>query len=108
MMQLARATGFNWGAVMKELTAQEEKADKQLCMTLLEGVEAVQDRTGVKTPILHQLERHVLDHTILELARSGKASNLSEIKKYIDYPDYRIRTSIKRLTDKGILTKKDY
>jgi len=106
MMQLARATGFNWGTVMKEMTAQEEKADKQLCMTLLEGVEAVQDRTGVKTPILHQLERHVLDHTILELARSGKASNLSEIKKYIDYPDYRIRTSIKRLTDKGILPKK--
>lgn len=105
MTQLAKATGFKWRTIIEELTNQEEKTDQQPCMTLLEGVEAVQSRTGIKAPILHQLERHVLDHTILELLRQGRSSNISEIKKYIDYPEYRIKSSIKRLKDKKLIPR---
>jgi predicted transcriptional regulator len=98
MTQLARATGFNWRTVLEELKSQEKDTGKQLCTSLLEGVEAVQNRTGIRASILHQLENHVLDHTILELTRQGRASSIPEIKKYLDYPEYRIKSSIKRLT----------
>jgi predicted transcriptional regulator len=103
MTQLARAPGFNWRTVLEEMLAQEKDTDQQLCMMLLESVEALQMRTGIKAPIHHRLENHVLDHTILELVKQGRASTTPEIMKYMDYPDYRIKSSIKRLKDRGEL-----
>jgi hypothetical protein len=97
MTQLARATGFNWRTVLEELKSQEKETGERLCTLLLEGVEAVQSRTGIRVSIFRQLENHVLDHTILELTRQGRASSIPEIRKYLDYPEYRIKSSMKRL-----------
>lgn len=104
MAQLAKASKFNWRTVLNELYSQEQKTRRHFCMSLLNSVEAVEKRANIRAPFHNQLENHCIDHAILESVRKWKATTLKQIRKLINYPDYRLRSRIKKLVKEGKLT----
>ena len=97
MVALARTPGFEWRIVLKELVNQEEMTGKRFCMDLLDSIEIVQKRSGIKAPIHNQLERRCLDQAIMEILGRKSPATLNEIREYVDYPEYRIATRLKAL-----------
>ncbi len=101
MIQLAKVVGFDWRIVMGELMNQEKETGRQFCLELLESIEAIEKGTGLKVSIHRQLETHVIEHTLIVLIKSGKANTIPEIRKYLDYPEYRLNSALNRLTRRG-------
>jgi DNA-binding MarR family transcriptional regulator len=107
MAQLAKAEGFNWTVVLRELYNQEQETCRHYCRDLLEGIEVVEKMTGVKAPIHRKLASHVLDQSTYELIERGKAETPSQLKRYLAYPEYSLSNSIKRLVKEGRLKEID-
>lgn len=97
MVTLARTVGFDWKVVLEELLHQEEVTGKHFCMDVLDSIEAVEGRSGIKAPIHNQLERRCLDQTIIEVLERTSPATLKQIREYIDYPEYRIAGRLKTL-----------
>lgn len=105
--QLAKTGGFDWAVVLEELYNQEKETKRHYCMELLDCVEVLEGRTGIKAPILRKLRNHAIDNNIYELVKDGRATTLSQIRGYLEYPEYKIANSVNRLIKQGILAKRN-
>ena len=97
MVTLARAPGFEWRVVLKELLHQEDITGKRFCMDLLDSIEAVQKQSGIKAPIHNQLERRCLDQAIIDILERKSPATLRQIRDLVEYPEYRIAGRLKAL-----------
>jgi len=106
MIQLAKAPGFDWRAVLNELYIQEQETGRHFCMRLLDSIEVIEKRANIRAPFHNQLVNHCIDQAILESVRRWKATSLKQIKELVNYPDYRLSSRIKKLIREGKLVKK--
>jgi len=97
MLTLARTPGFEWSVILGELLNQEEITGKRFCMDVLDSIEVVEERSGIKAPIHSRLERHCLDQAIIGLVERTSPITLKQIQEYIEYPEYRIASRLKAL-----------
>lgn len=107
MIQLAKAKRFDWRVVMNEFHSQEQRTGRHFCMSLLYSVEAIEKRANIRAPFYNQLENHCIEQGILQSVRHWKATTLKQIKEFVDYPDYRLRSRITKLIREGKLVKRD-
>jgi len=103
MIDLARSSGFRWGMVFEELLVQEQWAGRHFCFSLLDSVEIIEERTNIRPPFYNKLVNHCIDQAILDSVGKWKATTLKQIRKLVNYPDYRLRSRINRLVDEGRL-----
>lgn len=103
MITLAKTPGFNWKTVIEELYRQEEMTGRHFCRRLLDSVEVIEKRSGVRAPFYHQLANHCIDQAILEAAERRGARSLREIRRLVSFPDYRLRRRIAKLVKEGKL-----
>jgi hypothetical protein len=66
-------------------------------MDVLDSIEAVEGRSGIKAPIHNKLERRCLDQAIIEVLERVSSATLKQIREYINYPEYRITGRLKAL-----------
>ncbi len=103
MIDLAKSKEFKWGIVFEELLLQEQESGRHFCHPLLSSVEIIEKKTNIKTPFYNKLVNHCIDQAILESIEKWKATTLTEIKEFVNYPDYRLRSRIKKLISDGKL-----
>lgn len=106
MTQLAKAQGFNWRFVLDELYRQEQETGRHFCMRLLDGIEVVGKRTDIRVPYYNDLVNHCIDQAILDSVGKWGATTLKQIRELVNYPDYRLRSRIRKLIGEGKLVKK--
>ncbi|MBI3023403.1 MAG: hypothetical protein HYY68_06715 [Thaumarchaeota archaeon] len=106
MIQLARAPNFEWRSVANELYEQERITKARFCLGLLDSVEIIQERENIRAPFYDALVNHCMDHAILDAVSRWKATTMAQIKEFVDYPDYRLRSRIEKLIKEGRLTRK--
>ena len=106
MIQLAKAPNFRWGVILDELYYQEQQTSGRFCLGVLDSLEIIQERASVRAPFYNKLVNHYIDHAILDVVKRRKLATLQEIRKLIDYPDYRLRSRIEKLVREGMLVKK--
>jgi len=107
MILLARSQGFNWNFVLDELYRQEQETGKHFCMRLLDSVEDIEKRTGIRAPFYNKLVNHCIDQAILESVGRWGATTLKQIRELVNYPEYRLRSRITKLIKEGMLVRKD-
>ncbi|MBM5806074.1 MAG: hypothetical protein FJZ49_08460 [Candidatus Verstraetearchaeota archaeon] len=103
MILLASAQGFNWRIVFDELYGQERETGRHFCMDLLNSVEAVERRAGIRAPFYNKLVNHCIDYAVIESVRRLEVATLRQIRELVNYPDYRLRSRIKKLVREGKL-----
>lgn len=107
MIELAKAPGFRWKVVLDELYEQEETSPGRYCLGLLDSIEIIQERANIRAPFYNKLVNHCIEHAILDSAKRLKTATLEDIRRLIDYPDYRLKSRIEKLVREGKLSKKD-
>jgi len=107
MIDLAKSPGFNWRIVFEELHVQEETTGRHFCRALLDSIEIVEKRTGIKPSFHNKLVNHCIDQAILESVGKWKATTLRELKELVDYPDYKLRSRVSSLIRCGKLLMKN-
>lgn len=100
MIALAKASGFDWKTVINELYYQEEIIGRHFCRHFLDSIELIEERSGIRAPFYNDLVNHCIDQAILESIERWNATSLKEIKKLVNYPDYRLRSRILKLVKK--------
>src|SRR3989304_5237067 len=106
MILLAKAQGFDWNIVSTELYNQEQETKKHFCMNFLDSIEAIEKRSKIKAPFHNQLVNHCIDKAILDLVGQWKVTTFKQIRKLIQYPDYRLRSRIEKLILGGKIKKR--
>ncbi len=107
MIELAKTRGFDWRIVLDELHNQEGITGRHFCRHLLDAVEFIQKRAGMRAPIYNELENHCIDQAILESVGRWSARSFKEIRELARYPDYRLRSRIQKLLREGELALSD-
>jgi hypothetical protein len=97
MVLLAKSKGFNWRAVLYELYSQERETGRHFCMSLLESIEAIERSAGIKAPFYGKLVNHCIGYGILESVKHLKVATVKQIMEFVDYPEYRIRSRVRKL-----------
>ena len=66
-------TRLNWNTILEELTIQEELTQQHFCLSVLETIEALEERLKIKIPIKIKLKRIVNEHMkeLLNKIREG-------------------------------------
>jgi hypothetical protein len=106
MAAIARRGGsLDWDRILKTYLQEEKAMKKHLCFTMLDNMEALQEREGITIPIHGALLRHCTDIGILQ-ALSRSAASVKEIRKMIDFPEYTIRNRIKELVEEGKISRR--
>jgi len=103
MIDLAKSRGFNWRVVFEELLAQEEKTGRYFCLSLLDSIEIIEKKTSIRAPFYNKLLNHCIDQAILRSIGKWKATTLKQIKELVNYPDYKLRSRVNKLTNEGRL-----
>lgn len=104
MIDLAKSQGFNWRIVFEELYVQE-MTGRHFCRELLDSVEIIERKTGIRAPFYNKLVNHCIDQAILESIVRWKATTLKQIKELVNYPDYKLRSRINSLIKEGKLVR---
>ncbi|RLE58483.1 MAG: hypothetical protein DRJ32_06380, partial [Thermoprotei archaeon] len=68
-------TRLNWNTILEELTIQEELTQRHFCLSVLETIEALEERLKIKIPIKIKLKRIVNEH-MKELLDKVMKSNI--------------------------------
>jgi len=105
MIELAKSKGFNWGILFEELLVQEEIAGRHFCLSLLDTVEIVERKTGIRPPFYNRLVNHSIDYGILQSVGKWKATTLKRIREFVNYPDYKLRSRVNKLISEGKLVR---
>jgi len=98
-----RGGGLKWDEILKTYLAEENVFRKHFCFTMLENIELLEQRAGIKVP-LQGLLRHCIDIGTLQALAYGK-TNVKGIRELIDFPEHAIRNSVERLTREGKILK---
>lgn len=107
MTRLVQAGNFDWNIVWSELVAQEKDTKVNFSSMLLDTLDYLAERTGIKAPFLKQLVRRVLDKEIFKLIRMKEVSLKETINslQFTDISEKLIRNRIDALEKKGFLKK---
>jgi len=106
MIQLAKAHGFDWRVLWNELCSQEQETGRHFCVSLLDSLEVVEKRANIRAPFYNELVNHCIEQAILESVGRWKATTPKQIRELVNYPDYRLRSRIKKLVKEGRLVRK--
>ncbi len=90
---------LNWEVIMGEYEKQQKNMDGFSGVVILDHLEILEMRTGIRIPIIKKLIRICLENAILYLIKKPKTIN--EIKKEIRFKEYEIRNAVKRLVEQG-------
>ncbi len=93
---IRKATEFDWPALLKTYWKEEELSRTHFCFTILENLEILQEKEGIRLPIHRALLRHCIDTGIMEAVKRG-ANTVEEIKKLVEFPEHRLRNRIRAL-----------
>lgn len=105
MIELAKSKGFDWGILFEELLVQEEIAGRHFCLSLLDTVEIVERKTGIRPPFYNRLVNHSIDYGILQSVGKWRATTLKRIREFVNYPDYKLRSRVNKLIAEGKLVR---
>jgi len=103
MIQLAKSEGFNWRIVLDELYRQEMETGRHFCISLLDSIETIERNAGIRAPFYGKLVNHCIDYGILESVKRLKAATVRQIREFVNYPDYRIRSRVRKLVQEKAL-----
>jgi predicted transcriptional regulator len=106
MIELAKAQGFRWQIVLEELYQQEANTNARFCLGLLDSLEIIQERANIRAPFYNKLVNHCIDHAILNAVGQWNAKTIPQVRRFVDYPDYRLRNRIEKLVKEGRLVKR--
>ncbi|MEM2821728.1 MAG: DUF6036 family nucleotidyltransferase, partial [Thermoproteota archaeon] len=99
-----RMGNLDWNTVLETCFEQEKDIRRHLCFNILDNIELLQEKEGVKIPIYDPLLRHCTDTAILQSVYRG-ATSVREIRVMIDIPEYTIRNRILKLVKQSMLSK---
>lgn len=105
MVLLAAQPGFNWKVVLNELLAQEALGGRHYCLTLMQAVEEIERRNGIRTTIHRALESHCVDAAILHVLEIKGSLKPNEMIGVLGYPEYTIRRHAERLFKLGEIAR---
>ncbi len=105
MAILAATPGFDWKVVLNELLRQEEKASRHFCLAVMQGVEEIERRNGIRTTIHRALESHCLDASILLMLEIKGPLRLNDMLGVLEYPEYTVRRHANGLVKAGKLSR---
>ncbi len=104
MAVIIRRAKLDWRVLLKTYLAEEKLTGTHFCFTILDNLEILQEKEGIRVPIHRALLQHCMDASILEAVKRG-ATTVGEIKKLVDFPEYRIRNRIRTLLQNRRLKK---
>jgi len=87
---------IGWASFFRELEEQQENIEQLLCLNVLDSLELAEERAGIKLPVKKKIVSLCLEHTILFLCEE-KALSVKEMRKKMDFPEYKIRNTLSRL-----------
>ena len=105
MTMLAGQPGFNWKIVLNELLEQEAMTGKHFCLTVMQAVEEIERRNGIRTTIHRVLESHCVDAAILHILEIRGPLKLNDMVGVLEYPEYTIRRHANELFKLGKLSR---
>ncbi|PKP61098.1 MAG: hypothetical protein CVT88_00950 [Candidatus Altiarchaeales archaeon HGW-Altiarchaeales-1] len=94
---------LDWEIILNEYKKQQKNMSAFWGNAILDHIEMLETRTGIKIPITKKLARICLENAILYITKKPKTIN--EIKKEIDFNEYMIRNTIKRLINRKKIKK---
>lgn len=68
-------TRLNWDAILEELTTQEKLTHRHFCLSVLQTIDAIEERLKIKIPIKKKLKRIVEKH-LKDLRRKHLTDNI--------------------------------
>ena len=93
----------DWDVVLKEYIDQEKLSDAFLGFVFLDNIEILESRLGA-IPIRKKILNICLERAILDMVE--KPRTVSEIKKFVDFPEYGIRNALNRLVKQNRIIKR--
>ena len=105
MAILAGTPGFDWKIVLNELLNQERILNRHYCIPLMQAVEEIERRNGIKTAIHRVLVSHCLDAAILHILEIKGPLQIRDIVGVLEYPEYTVRRHSNGLFKKGQISK---
>lgn len=105
MASIVRKTPrFDWPSLLNTYWAEEKLTGRHFCFTILDNIELLQEKEGIRAPIQRRLLQHCIDTGILESVKRG-ASTVAEIRKLVNFPEHRLRNRLRALIDNGKLVR---
>ena len=96
-------TKINWNVILAEYIKQQKAREGFFGIVILDHLETLQKRSGMKIPVIKKLSRICLENAILRLTKTPKM--IKEIKNEIDFREYEIRNAVEKLVRQGKLKK---
>jgi hypothetical protein len=97
---LARKGLVDWDVVLEELKQQERRGGRLFCIDVLQTLEILEERYGIRPPILRRVESHCLRQGLLSALKGGPKS-MKQLKALVDFSDYQIYNALKALKNAG-------
>jgi predicted transcriptional regulator len=98
MAVIVRRTKPDWQSLLKTYWTEEKVTGAHFCFTILDNLEILQKREGIRVPIHSRLLQHCLDTGIIEAVKRG-AATVKEVKKLVDFPEYQLRNRVRALIE---------
>jgi hypothetical protein len=96
-------TKINWNVILAEYIKQQKAREGFFGIVILDHLETLQKRSGMKIPVIKKLSGICLENAILHLTKTHKT--IREIRNEIDFREYEIRNAVERLVRQGKLKK---
>lgn len=89
----------DWKALMKEIEEQERATGTYFSFSVLDTVEILEERSGIKIPVMKKLCSYCLEKALLISLSEPKT--IKELKKEVEFPEHLIYNKLKKLEKEG-------
>lgn len=96
-------TSLDWGVIYSEITKQEKNLKGMKELIILEHIEALEKRIGIKIPATKKIANLCLEKGILFMAK--KPVSIAQIKEKLKFPETTIRNKITQLVKAKKISK---
>jgi hypothetical protein len=90
---------MDWKALMKEIEEQERATGTFFSFSVLDTVEILEERSGIKIPVMKKLCSYCLEKALLISLVEPKT--IKELKKEVEFPEHLIYNKLKKLEKEG-------
>jgi hypothetical protein len=89
----------DWKALMEEIEEQERATSTFFSFSVLDTVEILEERTGIKIPAMKNLSSYCLERALLICL--AKQKTIKELKRDVEFPEHLIYNKLRKLEEEG-------
>ena len=91
--------GMDWRRILESVLQQEKATGRYFSFSVLDTLHALEERYGIKAPILKKLDSHCLEVALLISLKAQKG--IKEMKAEIEVPEHQIMNKLRKMEKEG-------